>query len=61
MRVRCNREGTEFEAMVVPYPVPKGAKYIECPTCHRRYFYDSEKDKWESDRPLVILSNEEKP
>lgn len=58
MTVKCNRDGTVFEAIVTPYPVPAGSKYIECPTCARRYFYDEEKGIWESDRPLVILNKE---
>jgi uncharacterized C2H2 Zn-finger protein len=45
---RCPKDRTVFEAEPVPYPRPgrqskhncaDGDKFIECPTCGRRYFY----------------------
>ena len=51
MRVRCNRDGTEFEAVPQPYPTSSrpsrmydkdGDKRILCPTCGRAYFHYNE-------------------
>jgi uncharacterized protein with PIN domain len=73
MDVQCLRDNTIFEAVPEPYPGPQiqthlydmnGDKFIECPTCGRRYFYynhgtDLEENElklgWFSDRELRIL------
>ncbi len=65
MTVQCKRDNTRFEAIIEPYPGKR--KFIECPTCHRRYFeVDStpfdEIDQqafpgqWFADRALIIIS-----
>lgn len=65
MLVKCNRDNTTFEAHEVPYPGAEqqtkhhcegGDKYIECPTCARRYFFHTATGKWSSDRDLQIIS-----
>lgn len=64
MLVQCLRDNTKFEAREMPYPgegrqrtenCAAGDKYIECPTCARRYFYYDATGKWTSDRDLKIL------
>lgn len=71
MLVKCERDGTIFSATVVPYPSPHrqskfhskdGDRFIECPTCGRRYFYQDgvnfdDEIGWVSDRQLTILEN----
>ena len=68
MKVRCERDDTEFEVDPRPYPLPgkqskfhhqDGDEFIECPTCGRRYFRqdgsDGDEVGWVSDRQLTIL------
>lgn len=77
MKVKCLRDNTIFDAIISPYPTERqtrfmdkdGDKYIECPTCGRRYFHYNEgkdlqdvepKDRkvgWHVDRPLIILES----
>lgn len=62
--VKCNSDSTIFAAIVVPYittyvfpdgtTVNENMEYIECPTCARRYFKDSD-GVYHSDRDLTIL------
>ncbi len=64
MQVMCKRDNTTFEAILVLYPSAErptkeqnrvADQFIECPTCHRRYFLKDD-GTWESDRKLVLLS-----
>ncbi len=65
MIVRCTRDNTKFEAIIVPYKAPEGLlHYIECPTCARRYFKNKsdgeyaigdEAGVFQADRDLVIV------
>jgi hypothetical protein len=70
MLVKCERDGTKFEATVQPYPSKgsqseyydkDGDKRIVCPTCGRAYFHYNSgeeaggKTGWHSDRQLTIL------
>jgi hypothetical protein len=70
MRVKCKRDNTIFTTEPVAYPSEKrqstfhckdGDKFIECPTCRRRYFLYSGIDtsvpdgQYYCDRPLIIL------
>ena len=55
MKVRCERDGTVWEAKIRQIG---GHEFIDCPTCYRGYYFElSEdgKDTWMSDRPLTIL------
>lgn len=74
MKVRCLRDDTMFDAVIKPYPTSNkpstmydkdGDKYIDCPTCGRRYFHynsgsqladlgEVNKTGWHCDRPLEI-------
>lgn len=69
MRVRCERDGTEFEVTPRAYPSEEHpfskkdceengyahpCQVIDCITCCRGYFLDSD-GVWRSDRPLTIL------
>lgn len=65
MLVQCVRDNTTFEAHEIPYPGTErqtklmseaGDRYIECPTCHRRYFWHDDTQKWSSDRDLKIIA-----
>jgi hypothetical protein len=65
MLVQCLRDSTTFEAHEMPYPgtgrqttrmSKDGDKYIECPTCARRYFFHDATGKWSSDRDLKIVA-----
>lgn len=65
MKVRCERDGTEFEALVRPYPSPKkkskifhrnGDQCIDCPTCGRRYFL---RDEQHLDNESVVVTGPE--
>jgi hypothetical protein len=65
MLVQCMREMTVFEAHEIPYPgegrqtkfySAAGDRYIECPTCRRRYFFHDGTGKWSCDRDLNIIS-----
>lgn len=65
MLVQCLRDNTTFEAHECPYPgegrqmremCATGDKYIECPTCRRRYFFHDATQKWSSDRDLKIIA-----
>ncbi len=64
MKVQCRRDNTKFDATIVPYPsiekpsthyTEQGDRYIECPTCGRRYFM-TDSHEYYADRPLLILS-----
>lgn len=64
MIVKCMRDNTTFVPIIKPYPrtgkqmtemSKDGDRFIECPTCARRYFFHDESGKWESDRDLVIV------
>lgn len=73
-RVRCERDNTTFDTISRPYPTAAkqmteydsaGDRFIECPTCGRRYFHHDDREdnepeargKWYSDRPLTILAS----
>jgi hypothetical protein len=65
MLVQCLRDSTTFEAHECPYPdegrqtthhATDGDRYIECPTCARRYFFHTETGKWSCDRDLKIIA-----
>lgn len=64
MLVTCLRDNTTFSAIEMPYPnkdrqgtfmSKTGDRYIECPTCARRYFWHDTTEKWSADRDLKIL------
>jgi len=59
MKVRCERDGMEWETAIGDYPTGKGEKYIDCPKCFRRYFREPD-GSWESDRKLTILIDDKK-
>lgn len=71
MKVRCERDGTVFEAEPKQYPTKErsmseawcddlGYAYpcrtITCPTCRRMYFHLAG-DYWLADRGLTIIDN----
>lgn len=68
--VRCERDSTVFCATpkrrVTKLYDPAGDKCIDCPTCHRGYFYmnggpdaEGKMDIWESDRKLTVMHKPE--
>lgn len=72
MKVRCERDGTEFEAVPRKYPSEKypfsvnqcqeegyafPCRVIDCPTCVRGYFQETD-GRWVADRPLTVLEVE---
>jgi hypothetical protein len=71
MQVRCERDGTVFDAQPRLYPTSEGwpedmckeegfaypCRQITCPTCGRGYFQDEDM-VWRSDRELTILKGE---
>jgi hypothetical protein len=68
MRVQCLRDNTTFDAIAIAYPserrpttemCERGDRYIECPTCARRYFFHDKTGKWSSDRDLKIIRGDD--
>jgi len=64
MKVKCERDGTIFEAIPKKYPSEKkqttfyrkdGDLYIDCVMCCRRYFLYGNSGDFISDRKLTIL------
>jgi hypothetical protein len=64
-RVKCQRDGCAWTPRVYTKRVPnrvgdhivhEDQLWIDCPTCKRGYQYDTEHDRWMSDRPLTILT-----
>ena len=65
IRVRCERDGHEWDAVPQPhtyreeyakednyaYPV----RVINCPKCGRGYFQETD-GRWMSDRPLTVIT-----
>jgi hypothetical protein len=64
MEVRCKKHEQSFLAHPLLYPTDHsqskiyckdGDKYIECPFCGRRYFYNDDYETWYADRRLTII------
>lgn len=69
MKVRCERDQTEFEAVVKPYPSALhqsknynngGDCFINCPTCSRAYFLHSKEHLSYPDIPDIVTGPEAK-